>query len=118
MCSPCLCTLSTSASSASIHPLIPTFGRFLLEIFFFVSALFCYAPPPTHLRLIRHPRTYTMTTALKLCCSYAQTPSAKCTPPDNFLTTGGCFECNTYRITALGWLNKEEEDDEQSSSDF
>ena len=30
MCSPCLCTLS---ASASIHPPIPTFGRFLLEIF-------------------------------------------------------------------------------------
>ena len=31
MCSPCFCTLS---ASASIHPPIPTFGRFLLEIFF------------------------------------------------------------------------------------
>ena len=30
MCSPCLFTLS---ASASIHPPIPTFGRFLLEIF-------------------------------------------------------------------------------------
>ena len=29
MCSPCLCTLS---ASGSIHPSIPTFGRFLLEI--------------------------------------------------------------------------------------
>ena len=31
MCSPCLCTLS---ASASIHPPIPTFDRFLLEISF------------------------------------------------------------------------------------
>ena len=30
MCSPCLCTLS---ASAPIHPAVPTFSRFLLEIF-------------------------------------------------------------------------------------
>ena len=31
--------------------------------------------------------------------------------PENFLATGGCFECITYRVTALGCLKKE--DDEQ-----
>ena len=35
----------------------------------------------------------------------------KMLPPENFLATGDCFECNTYHITALGWLKKE--DDEQ-----
>ena len=33
MCSPCLCTLS---ASASIHLPVPTFGRSLLELFFFL----------------------------------------------------------------------------------
>ena len=28
--------------------------------------------------------------------------------PDNFMTIGGCFECYTYRVTALGWLKKNE----------
>ena len=43
MCSPRLCTLS---ASASIHPPIPTFGRFLLEIFLnflFLLLLLCGA---------------------------------------------------------------------------
>ena len=40
------------------------------------------------------------------------TPSSKCTPQENSLATGGCFEHNTYRITALGWLKKEEEDEQ------
>ena len=33
--------------------------------------------------------------------------NAKAPPQENSLATGGCFECNTYRITALGWLKKE-----------
>ena len=40
------------------------------------------------------------------------TPSAKCTPQENFLATGGCFERNTYRVTALGCGLKKEEEDE------
>ena len=39
------------------------------------------------------------------------TTSSKCTPQENFLATGGCFERNTHGITALGWLKKEEEDE-------
>ena len=37
------------------------------------------------------------------------TPSAKCSPQENSLATGGCFERNTYRVTALGWLKKEDD---------
>ena len=33
------------------------------------------------------------------------TPSAKCTPQENSLATGGCFERKTYRVTAIGWLS-------------
>ena len=29
---------------------------------------------------------------------------------ENFLATDGCFVRNTYRVTALAWLKKEEED--------
>ena len=28
--------------------------------------------------------------------------SSKCSPPENFLHMGGCFECNTSRVQALG----------------
>ena len=34
--------------------------------------------------------------------------SSKGTSSDNFLATGGFFECNTYHITALGCLKKKE----------
>ena len=27
---------------------------------------------------------------------------------ENFMTIGGCFECYTYHVTALGWLKKRE----------
>ena len=33
--------------------------------------------------------------------------SKKVPSPENFLATGGCFECNTYRVTAVGCLKKE-----------
>ena len=29
---------------------------------------------------------------------------------ENFLAFGGCLECETYCITALGWLKKEEDE--------
>ena len=38
------------------------------------------------------------------------TTSAKCIPPANSLATCGCFERNTYRVTALGGLKKEEDE--------
>ena len=28
---------------------------------------------------------------------------------ENFMTIGGCFECYTYRVMALGCLKKEDE---------
>ena len=31
----------------------------------------------------------------------------KSTTPENSLATGGCFERNTYRVTALGWLKED-----------
>ena len=31
---------------------------------------------------------------------------------ENFLAIGGCFEYNTYRVAALGWLKKKEEDEQ------
>ena len=36
--------------------------------------------------------------------------STKAPPPDNFLATGGSFEHNTFPITALDWLKKEEDE--------
>ena len=37
---------------------------------------------------------------------------------ENFVTIGGCFECYTYHVTALGWLKKEEERKKMNDSDF
>ena len=34
--------------------------------------------------------------------------SAKAPPPENSLATGGSFECNTFLVTALDWLKKED----------
>ena len=44
--------------------------------------------------------------ALELCRSYAQNNAKKYHPQENFVATGGCFEHNTYRVTALGLLKK------------
>ena len=52
----CLCTLS---ASTSIHPRIHPYINFLSEIFFKFLVFCCYALPPTHLLLMRHPRTCT-----------------------------------------------------------
>ena len=71
-----------------------------------------------HLWLMRHLRTCTdkwrptatvphNRKALKLHRRYAQN---KAPPPENSLATGGCFECNTDRVTALGWLKKAEDE--------
>ena len=41
--------------------------------------------------------------------SYAQSKAQKDhRSPENFVTIGGCFECYTYHVTALGWLKKKE----------
>ena len=117
------------SASASIHPPIPTFSRFLLEIFLnFLFLLFCFAVPPTHLRLIRHLRTYTdkwHPTVNTLCPTIESAgvmsqlrskQSAKAPPSENFLATGGCFECNTSHVIALGWLKKEKK--KMNKSDF
>ena len=47
--------------------------------------------------------------------------SSKGPSPENFMTIGGCFKCNTYRVTALGWLKKKERKKERkkiSNSNF
>ena len=36
--------------------------------------------------------------------------STKAPSLENSLATGGCFECNTDRVTALGWLKKAEDE--------
>ena len=40
--------------------------------------------------------------------------SAKAPPPENTLATGGSFECKTFLVTALDWLKKKEDYDENS----
>ena len=71
----------------------------------------------TYLWLMRHPSMCTnkwcltastlpsqsspqnsMGVKLQLCSKQ----SLKCTFLENFLATGGCFQCNTYHVTALG----------------
>ena len=47
--------------------------------------------------------------ALELFRSYALKQSAKAPLPENFLATGGSFECNTFLIATLDWLKKERE---------
>ena len=120
MCSPCLCTLS---ASASIYSAIPTFGRFLLKSFkFLVFAPFCYVVLPTHLQLMHHPSTCTDEwhptantlcphdrKALEICHSYVQNKAQKHHPQRiPWLLVG--FERNTYRVTVLGWLKKEDDE--------
>ena len=89
--------------SQCIHQPIPTFGRFL------VSAAHALAVS-AHV----HRGEYCASTlppqskSAEVMSQLRSTPSAKCTSQENFLATGGCFEHNTYRVTALGWLKKEE----------
>ena len=111
--------------SQCLHPSThPYIWWIFLEVFkFLVSALFCYAMPPTHLWLIRHPCTCTgkwHPTANALCplrsfpqksagckSSLHSKLSTKAPPTENSLVTGGSFKCNTYLITVLDWLKKE-----------
>ena len=75
--------------------------------------------PPTHLRLMRHPIARAPTNGvqqlvhsaptIEKCWSYVTVTlktKYKAPPSENFLATCGCFERNTYHITALGWLKK------------
>ena len=117
MCSPCLCTLS---ASASIHPPIPTFGRFLLEILLnFLFLLFfvtwCHPRPCSYCIIHAHEPTngiqqliHSAPTIEKRWSYVAVTlkTKRKSITPENSLSTGGCFECNTYHVTVLGWLKK------------
>ena len=76
--------------------------------------------PPMHLRLMCHPiarapskwhpTASTLCPTIKKCWSYVTVmlkTKRKCTTPENFLATGGCFERITYCVTALRWLKKE-----------
>ena len=122
----CLCTLS---ASAFMHWDIPTSARFLFRNLFmeacFCSFLiklisfnyFCYAVLPTHLWLMRHPRTCAPTNmvsnsqyALPLQFFPQESAGGKSQlpSPENFMTIVGCFERCTYHVTALGLLKKKE----------
>ena len=92
---------------------------------FFVSALFCYALAHTlaidvsslhvhgdewHLTVLVATLHAPRLKSVEVLYQLRSTPSSKCTrPQENSLATGGCFERNTYRVTALGWLKKEDE---------
>ena len=125
MCSPCLCTFQPVPPS--IHPslhLVDFFFRNLFKISCFCSFLL---RATTHtlavdassahvhrgewcLTLLIHfaARSKSAEVMSQLC----STASSKCIPQENSLATGGCFKRNTYRVTALGWLKKEEEDEQ------
>ena len=111
MCSPCLCTLS---ASASIRPLIPTFSRFLFLLSGTAHALAVdassahvhrrmafnrlivpYTPPP------RSKSTGVVWLEWQLRSKSKH--STKASLPENSLAAGGCFECNMYCVTALDW---------------
>ena len=78
----------------------------------------CTWPPPDPLLFCFHsfgnpksPQSNFLPTPLP---SYTQSKAQMHHPrPENFLTIGGYFECYTYRVTALGWLKKEEKEEER-----
>ena len=87
--------------------------------------------PPTHLRLMCHVHRQNgvqqlvhSAPTIEKCWSYiyvAVTLKTKCisTTPENSLATGGCFKCNTFHVTVLGWLKKERmEERKLNNSDF
>ena len=127
----CLCILS---ASAFMHRTIPTSARICLEIFYGDLFLFffdkiCYAVPPTHMRLMRHPHMCAPMDGFQQPVHSARSvfpaKSAGCKSqlcskqssnepsPENFLTIGDYFEHYMYRVMALGWLKKEEEEEEK-----
>ena len=118
MCSPCLCTLS---ASASIHPPIPTFRRFLQENLF-KFLVFCsfllrgtahalvvdVSSVQMHLQMTSNSYCAQQLKSAEVTSPLRSKQSTKAPPLENSLATGGCLECNTDRVTALGWLKKEE----------
>ena len=93
--------------------------------------LLYHAVPLTNFRLMRHPRTCAPTNGVQqpehsaplslprknaqaVSPSYAQS-KAQINSPQRISwllvavsnVARGCFECCTYRVTALGWLKKE-----------
>ena len=101
------------------------FDRFLLEIFlkFLVSAFLLRATAhalvvdasSVHahrdewcLTVLVHNASRSKSTEVK--SQSRSITSSKCTPQENSLAIGRCFKCNIYRITALGWLKKEEDE--------
>ena len=90
ICSPCLCSLS---ASASIHPPIPTFRGTAHALAVAVSSAHVHRqkwrPTAVHDRKTLELLSYVAVT-LKT--------KRKSTTPENSLATGGCFECNTYRV--------------------
>ena len=100
-CSNVVCVLCPPVPP-SIHPSLHLVDSFRNLCKFLVSA---YSPPPTHFavdasssahvhrRMTPRPRSKSAGAMSHLSTK----PSSKCTPPENFLDTGGsCFECNTY----------------------
>ena len=81
--------------------------------------------PLTHLQLMCHPRTCTLTNGFQqpVCSAPSVFPAESASgksqlcskqssnkpSPENFLTIGVCFECYTYHVAVLGWMKKEEE---------
>ena len=128
----CFCTLSTSAF---MHWTIPTWGRFLFRNLFmetcFCSFLikklqlfvtryrprncgWCVIRARVHWRMASNnqPPRPPQSSPQKIAGVRSQLRSKRSSngpPSENFLATGGFFERNTYRVTALGWLKKKEE---------
>ena len=125
--------LASSLIHPSLNPfdfLVKSFNKFLFIPFFQLASIkivtqYCM---PTHLRLMCYHHACTdgwRPTANALCPpSFPQSSLQKCAggksqlrskrslnepSPEKFLSIGGFFECYTYRVTALGWLKKEEE---------
>ena len=112
---------------ASIDPPIPTFGRFLLEIFLiscFCSFLLRGAAHALAVSAHVHQQNgvqqliHSAPTIEKRWSYVAVTlkQNAKAPPPKNSLATGDTFDSNTFLVTALGWLKKERK--KMTNSDF
>ena len=135
-CGSCLCTLSASntsipcmwtllASSFILYPYI--FFDFCKKSFIKILFMFFFSPK----NFMCHPRTcswciilaratmngfqWLVHSALSVFPAKGKSKlhskrSSKWSSPENFLHTGGCFERNTSRVQALGWLEKKEEE--------
>ena len=129
-----LCTLSASAFT---HWAIPTSARFLFrhlygDFLFYKNLLtICYMCRLTLLQLMHHPRMCGPTNGFQQAVHSlpskrsASVKSRLCSKqnsngpsPENLMTIGGCFECYMYRVTVLGWLEKEKRKKKINNSDF